>query len=253
MCRNSVFKEEMPLAKHQLLPGIQLLRLLLNVVVALVAADDDDSDNSGVVGRTSSGSAGSGRGSTDRKQTRFFNSGFGGGLGGGLGGGFGGNLGSGLGGGFSPGFGGGFGGVNPGFGGGFGGINQGFGGGFGGLGGGLGGLGGGLGGLGGGLGGLGGGLGGIGSNIAPPSSCRYWCRTPQGQAYCCEGAEQPQSFVGVVKPGFCPPVRPVCPPIRNFLPPATCSNDGACGGVDKCCFDTCLQEHICKPPLGIGK
>ncbi|KAK7078794.1 hypothetical protein SK128_013926 [Halocaridina rubra] len=89
--------------------------------------------------------------------------------------------------------------------------------------------------------------------VAPPSACRYWCRTPQGQAYCCEDVSQPQSFAGVVKPGFCPPVRPVCPPVRSFLPPATCSNDGACGGVDKCCFDTCLQEHVCKPPLGIGK
>ena len=88
---------------------------------------------------------------------------------------------------------------------------------------------------------------------APPSTCRYWCRTPQGQAYCCENINQQQSFVGVVKQGYCPPVRPVCPPVRSFQPPASCSNDGACGGYDKCCFDTCLQQHICKPPLGLGK
>merc|ERR1712002_56817 len=105
------------------------------------------------------------------------------------------------------------------------------------------------GGLGGGFGvGLGGGLGGASS-----SSCRYWCRTPQGQAYCCEGANEPQSAVGIVKPGQCPPVRPVCPPTRSFGPPRTCSNDGACGGIDKCCFDTCLQEHVCKAPLGYGR
>ncbi|XP_068244841.1 uncharacterized protein [Palaemon carinicauda] len=117
-----------------------------------------------------------------------------------------------------------------------------------------------------GLGGFGGGFGvnqgfggvnpgfvnpGFGS-VAPPSTCRYWCRTPQGQAYCCENINQPQSFVGV-KPGFCPPVRPVCPPVRSFQPPVTCSNDGSCGGVDKCCFDTCLQEHVCKPPQGFGR
>nr|XP_027209442.1 glycine-rich cell wall structural protein 1-like [Penaeus vannamei] len=101
----------------------------------------------------------------------------------------------------------------------------------------------------------GGGLGigpGIVSPVAPPSTCRYWCRTPEGQAYCCENINQPQSAAGVVKPGFCPPVRPVCP-LRSFQPPFTCSNDGACGGIDKCCFDRCLGEHVCKPPLGIGR
>jgi len=87
---------------------------------------------------------------------------------------------------------------------------------------------------------------------APSSGCRYWCRTPQGQAYCCEGTNQSQSFVGV-KPGNCPPVRPVCPPTRNFGPPSPCSNDGSCSGVDKCCFDTCLQQHTCKAPLGFGR
>lgn len=109
-----------------------------------------------------------------------------------------------------------------------------------------------LGGFGPGQGGLG--LGGLGftSPVAPPSTCRYWCRTPQGQAYCCENSNQAPSFAGVVKPGQCPPVRPVCPNTRSFLPPATCSNDGACGGFDKCCFDTCLQEHVCKPPIQFG-
>ncbi|XP_042219194.1 ATP-dependent RNA helicase glh-2-like [Homarus americanus] len=182
-----------------------------------------------------------------------------------FGGGFGGNpaFGGGLGG--NPAFGGGFGG-NPAFGGGFGG-NSAFGGGFGGnpaVGGGFGGnpaFGGGFGGnpaFGGGFGGnsgFGGGFGGLGGGflVNPPSGCRYWCRTPQGQAYCCENVNEPQSFAGVVKPGQCPPVRPVCPPVRNFGPPSSCSNDGACGGVDKCCFDTCLQQHTCKAPLGFGR
>lgn len=89
-------------------------------------------------------------------------------------------------------------------------------------------------------------------NQAPPSSCRFWCKNPQGQAYCCENAHQAETPV-FTKAGLCPPVRPSCPPTRSFGPPNTCSNDGACGGVDKCCFDTCLQEHICKPPRGIGR
>ncbi|XP_076030949.1 uncharacterized protein LOC143019141 [Oratosquilla oratoria] len=102
----------------------------------------------------------------------------------------------------------------------------------------------------GGFGGLGG-LGGLGG--APSSGCRYWCRTPEGAAYCCENVNQLTNPIAtqVVKPGLCPPVRPVCP--RFFGPPNTCSNDGACGGVDKCCFDRCLGEHVCKPPLGFGR
>merc|ERR1711970_341283 len=80
--------------------------------------------------------------------------------------------------------------------------------------------------------GFGGGNPGIGGPVT--GGCRYWCRTPQGQAYCCENSNQAAS----------------CPPTRNFFgPPQTCSNDSRCLGVDKCCFDTCLQEHVCKPPL----
>merc|ERR1719435_109306 len=91
------------------------------------------------------------------------------------------------------------------------------------------------------------------SPVAPVvqgASCRRWCRTPQGQAYCCEGGNEPLT-AAVTKPGQCPPVRPSCPPTRNFGPPRTCSSDGACGGLDKCCFDTCLQHHTCKPPIGL--
>merc|ERR1712055_1213573 len=92
-----------------------------------------------------------------------------------------------------------------------------------------------------------------GGNVGGGSaSCRRWCRTPQGQAYCCEGANEPIS-AAVTKQGQCPPVRPSCPPTRGFSPPRTCSSDGACSGFDKCCFDTCLQHHTCKPPIGFGR
>ncbi|XP_064099735.1 small cysteine and glycine repeat-containing protein 2-like [Macrobrachium nipponense] len=136
-----------------------------------------------------------------------------GGLLGGLGGGLNNALGGAFGGGFNPGFGGG---VNPGFGGGFG--HGGFG---------------------------GGGFGGV------SQTCRRWCRTPEGQAYCCESNNEPDTLP-FVKPGICPPVRPQCPPVRNFAPPQTCSNDSKCGGIDKCCYDRCLEEHVCKPPVGSG-
>ncbi|XP_068230661.1 uncharacterized protein [Palaemon carinicauda] len=137
-----------------------------------------------------------------------------------------------------------FGGLNQGFGGG----NQGFGGGFGGI---SGGHGGGFGGgHGGGFGGINPGFGG-GFGGGASQTCRRWCRTPEGQAYCCESNNEPETLP-FVKPGQCPPVRPQCPPVRSFAPPQTCSNDSKCGGVDKCCFDRCLEEHVCKPPVGSG-
>nr|ACU25385.1 crustin 4 [Panulirus japonicus] len=95
---------------------------------------------------------------------------------------------------------------------------------------------------------------GVSPGVVPgqSSSCRYWCRTPQGQAYCCENASRPSGPVGT-KPGRCPPVRPNCPPVRTFGgPPQTCSNDYSCAGSDKCCYDTCLREHVCKPPQYTG-
>merc|ERR1711962_473158 len=83
--------------------------------------------------------------------------------------------------------------------------------------------------------GIGGGLGGVGG-VGSSGSCRYWCRTPQSQSYCCESGQGP-------------PVRPQCPPTRaGFRPPAQCSNDSRCPGAEKCCFDTCLQHHTCKLP-----
>jgi len=127
--------------------------------------------------------------------------------------------------------------------------------GVGGVGNGLGVVGGGFNGVGGGLGvggghgvgggyGVGGGFGGAASS----GSCRYWCRTPQGQSYCCESGQDLPSLPSV-KPGQCPPVRPQCPPTRaGFRPPTQCSNDSRCPGAEKCCFDTCLQHHTCKLP-----
>ncbi|XP_064120292.1 glycine, alanine and asparagine-rich protein-like [Macrobrachium nipponense] len=55
---------------------------------------------------------------------------------------------------------------------------------------------------------------------------------------------------GGFKPGQCPPVRPACPPVRSHFGPQPCNSDGNCSGVDKCCFDICLQQAVCKPPQG---
>ncbi|XP_066954084.1 uncharacterized protein [Macrobrachium rosenbergii] len=93
------------------------------------------------------------------------------------------------------------------------------------------------------------GHGGIGVGpVGSSATCRYWCKTPENQAYCCEGNNELPTLP-FVKPGVCPPVRPQCPPVRNFGPPEPCSNDSKCAGVDKCCYDRCLEQHVCKPPL----
>nr|AGU01544.1 antimicrobial peptide type 2 precursor IIb [Pandalus japonicus] len=104
-------------------------------------------------------------------------------------------------------------------------------------------------GIGSGIGGIGG-VGAIGNGLGGSSSgsCRYWCRTPEGPNYCCEGSRDHITFP-TVKAGVCPPVRPQCPPIRNFGAPTICSNDSKCPGLEKCCFDTCLQHHTCKLPI----
>merc|ERR1711872_923284 len=105
----------------------------------------------------------------------------------------------------------------------------------------------------GGFGGQGGfgGLGGFGGR-PQTSTCRYWCKTPEGKNYCCENnAEAPKNPVTalVSKPGFCPTPRAECPLRGAFGGPQTCSGDGSCVGTDRCCFDRCLGRHICKAPL----
>ncbi|XP_066986804.1 uncharacterized protein [Macrobrachium rosenbergii] len=54
-----------------------------------------------------------------------------------------------------------------------------------------------------------------------------------------------------LKPGQCPPVRPQCP-VRQFVPPQPCVSDGYCPGSDKCCFDRCLEQRVCKPVSVFG-
>ncbi|XP_042226651.1 keratin, type II cytoskeletal 2 epidermal-like [Homarus americanus] len=225
---------------------------LVVFTAALVAADGGTKDASTVIpGEKNVGDTGSvtddNSAITDGSSpgnsapsTRFFPGGFNGGFGEGFNNEFGGGFNNEFGGGFNHEFGGGFdNGLNvvgnfPGGGGfGFGGPGVGV-----------------AGGVGVGVGaGFGRPIGGFGV----PITCRYWCRTRLGRPYCCETPFQRQSFARVVKFGYCPPVRTICPPIRNFLPPYVCSSDGSCPGIDKCCFDSCLHHHTCKPPLGFGR
>ncbi|XP_042865726.1 small cysteine and glycine repeat-containing protein 2-like [Penaeus japonicus] len=87
-----------------------------------------------------------------------------------------------------------------------------------------------------------------GSFPGQPAICRNWCLTPEKQAYCCETVFEPEGPVGT-KPNNCPLVRPTCPETRfQVQPPINCSNDFKCAGFDKCCYDRCLKQHVCKPP-----
>merc|ERR1712002_546019 len=97
-----------------------------------------------------------------------------------------------------------------------------------------------------------GGHGGFGGNQGGPATCRRWCKTPEGQDYCCEHNTDPIKHpvtALVTKPGYCPQVRAECV-IRGQFGPQTCSSDGGCHGNDRCCYDRCLQRHVCKQPLG---
>ncbi|CAL4178572.1 unnamed protein product [Meganyctiphanes norvegica] len=123
------------------------------------------------------------------------------------------------------------GGVNPGFGGvnpGFGGVNQGFGGvnpGFGGVNPGFGGV-----------------NPGVGGGVVPASGsvCQFWCNRG-GKYVCCENSQQ-------AHPGRCPVPRPQCPPVRSgFQGPQSCNLDIDCPFQNKCCYDTCLNDRVCKP------
>ncbi|XP_027213323.2 uncharacterized protein [Penaeus vannamei] len=85
----------------------------------------------------------------------------------------------------------------------------------------------------------------------PSNNCRQWCRGKYPrQFYCCEDNSKPVT-IPINKPGSCPPTRPVCP--RFYTPPPvgpqTCGDDSKCPGYDKCCFDICLEEHVCKPAV----
>merc|ERR1739842_146368 len=85
----------------------------------------------------------------------------------------------------------------------------------------------------------------LGGGIVPASVsvCQFWCNRG-GQYVCCENSQQ-------AHPGRCPVPRPQCPPVRLGLGqgPQTCNLDIDCPIQNKCCYDTCLKDRVCKPVL----
>ncbi|XP_064110597.1 uncharacterized protein LOC135218306 [Macrobrachium nipponense] len=78
-------------------------------------------------------------------------------------------------------------------------------------------------------------------------TCRQWCKgAVRGQFYCCEENTEPLT-VPIVKSGGCPPLRSTCP--ENPPTPITCGDDSKCPGRHKCCFDGCINVHVCARPI----
>nr|XP_053636129.1 uncharacterized protein LOC128691337 [Cherax quadricarinatus] len=51
--------------------------------------------------------------------------------------------------------------------------------------------------------------------------------------------------------GLCPPLRDYCPRGQDAAPHlALCNTDYDCAASDKCCFDACLEAHVCKTAVG---
>ncbi|XP_069950706.1 uncharacterized protein [Cherax quadricarinatus] len=77
----------------------------------------------------------------------------------------------------------------------------------------------------------------------PP--CQYQCTRPEGNlkgtTYCC-GPDYPL-MREENHAGRCPKQRPCSHDSR----PHMCPHDGFCPRDHKCCFDTCLEYHTCKP------
>nr|AME17866.1 CruI-1 [Penaeus japonicus] len=80
--------------------------------------------------------------------------------------------------------------------------------------------------------------------------CRQYCKKwrpndEERPAYCCDdGLIQPQP-TETNNRGDCPDIRTHC--LRFKGPPNVCAHDGFCPSHQKCCWDTCLDHHTCKP------
>nr|ABP88043.1 Pl-crustin 2 [Pacifastacus leniusculus] len=87
-------------------------------------------------------------------------------------------------------------------------------------------------------------------HISPPrpEGCNYYCKKPEGpnkgSNYCC-GPEYIPLKREEKHAGNCPPPLKEC--TRFPRPPQVCPHDGHCPYNQKCCFDTCLDIHTCKP------
>ncbi|CAL4213259.1 unnamed protein product [Meganyctiphanes norvegica] len=91
----------------------------------------------------------------------------------------------------------------------------------------------------------------VGANLReltePIGACLYWCRTNQGQVYCCESDTQNPN-VPIPKPGKCPAE---CPnEVDQGGDGPSCRLDVECSGGQKCCINPCdVQTRVCRDPV----
>ncbi|XP_066974507.1 uncharacterized protein [Macrobrachium rosenbergii] len=82
-------------------------------------------------------------------------------------------------------------------------------------------------------------------------ACLYTCLTPNNEKYCCD-SNLDKLIPPETHPGTCPITRPECPDVRTGTEtPRLCPHDGLCDKTSKCCYDVCLEHHVCKPVLNV--
>ncbi|KAK7066978.1 hypothetical protein SK128_004323 [Halocaridina rubra] len=95
---------------------------------------------------------------------------------------------------------------------------------------------------------------GVVANVSPQlqaitkqtGSCTSWCRTNQGQVYCCEN-DIVSPNLPIIKTGRCPPRAPGCGAEVGAV--EQCFSDRHCSGSAKCCYDPCRNHRICSEPV----
>ncbi|XP_043209169.1 uncharacterized protein LOC122374462 isoform X1 [Amphibalanus amphitrite] len=74
-------------------------------------------------------------------------------------------------------------------------------------------------------------------------SCRYFCIRPTtNEPYCCDDGTN-RAGDPSIHGGKCPRLRLLCIRFSFFN---KCAHDGQCAASDKCCYDACIDMHICK-------
>nr|XP_045614707.1 uncharacterized protein LOC123768291 isoform X2 [Procambarus clarkii] len=84
-----------------------------------------------------------------------------------------------------------------------------------------------------------------------PDGCNYYCRKPagpnKGENYCCGPEGLPIKREQHHRGSCAPPLKQCTGRFAAFAKPRLCPHDGHCSRDEKCCFDTCLDHHTCKP------
>nr|CCE46015.1 putative crustin-like antimicrobial peptide [Nephrops norvegicus] len=90
----------------------------------------------------------------------------------------------------------------------------------------------------------------LGGNFGRPPSCIYRCKYPDavnaGATYCCINSNHNivENTSLEPHPGRCV-AHTFCARFTTAAP-VNCGHDDYCPYHEKCCYDACLERHICK-------